>query len=72
MHHFFLLFSRACLGLPPQNYMLLEHKLQKNFLSHMSCNDKVSALKKVALVNGTSKPLTNGFCTHEEDVAYAM
>ncbi|XP_056915503.1 inositol-3-phosphate synthase 1-A-like [Takifugu flavidus] len=63
---------RACLGLPPQNYMLLEHKLQKNFLSHMSCNDKVSALKKVALVNGTSKPLTNGFCTHEDDVAYAM
>uniref|UniRef100_A0A8D0ATG2 inositol-3-phosphate synthase n=1 Tax=Sander lucioperca TaxID=283035 RepID=A0A8D0ATG2_SANLU len=23
---------RACLGLPPQNHMLLEHKLQRNFL----------------------------------------
>lgn len=38
----------------------------------MSCNDKVAALKKVALMNGTSEPLTNGFCTHEDDVTYAM
>ncbi|XP_039641233.1 inositol-3-phosphate synthase 1-A-like isoform X2 [Perca fluviatilis] len=39
---------RACLGLPPQNHMLLEHKLQRNFLhSHASnMNGHVAALEK--------------------------
>ncbi|XP_031165622.1 inositol-3-phosphate synthase 1-A isoform X2 [Sander lucioperca] len=39
---------RACLGLPPQNHMLLEHKLQRNFLHpHTSgINGNVAALEK--------------------------
>nr|XP_046269639.1 inositol-3-phosphate synthase 1-B-like [Scatophagus argus] len=54
---------RACLGLPPQNHMLLEHKLQRNFLLPQTpcINGNVAALKKVALVNGNHIPLTNGF-----------
>lgn len=72
MTSFIFLFSRACLGLPPQNYMLLEHKLQKDFLSHMTCDSKIPALKKVAQVNGTSKKVTNGFLTHRDDAAYTM
>ncbi|TDG99003.1 hypothetical protein EPR50_G00206460 [Perca flavescens] len=38
---------RACLGLPPQNHMLLEHKLQRNFLyPHISnMNGHVAALE---------------------------
>nr|XP_020442573.1 inositol-3-phosphate synthase 1 isoform X1 [Monopterus albus]XP_020442574.1 inositol-3-phosphate synthase 1 isoform X1 [Monopterus albus] len=55
---------RACLGLPPQNHMLLEHKLQRDFLSahttYVSSN--VAVLKKVALTNGNHIPLTNGIC----------
>uniref|UniRef100_A0A8C6PCH9 inositol-3-phosphate synthase n=1 Tax=Nothobranchius furzeri TaxID=105023 RepID=A0A8C6PCH9_NOTFU len=45
---------RACLGLPPQSHMLLEHKLQKNFLTaHTSfINNDVASVKKVALTNG--------------------
>uniref|UniRef100_A0A1A8KP52 inositol-3-phosphate synthase n=1 Tax=Nothobranchius kuhntae TaxID=321403 RepID=A0A1A8KP52_NOTKU len=60
---------RACLGLPPQSHMLLEHKLQKNFLTlHMSfINNDVASGKKVALTNGkhTPVPLINGVCTLE-------
>lgn len=67
-----LLFFRACLGLPPQNYMLLEHKLQKNFLARTTCNGEVATLKKVALMNGTSKPVTNRFCAHGDDVVYPI
>uniref|UniRef100_A0A8C6PCI3 inositol-3-phosphate synthase n=4 Tax=Nothobranchius TaxID=28779 RepID=A0A8C6PCI3_NOTFU len=60
---------RACLGLPPQSHMLLEHKLQKNFLTaHTSfINNDVASVKKVALTNGkhTLVPLINGVCTLE-------
>uniref|UniRef100_A0A1A8RF40 inositol-3-phosphate synthase n=1 Tax=Nothobranchius rachovii TaxID=451742 RepID=A0A1A8RF40_9TELE len=60
---------RACLGLPPQSHMLLEHKLQKNFLTlHTSfINNDMASVKKVALTNGkhTPVPLINGVCTLE-------
>jgi len=63
-------FFRACLGLPPQNHMLLEHKLQRNFLpSHTTyINDDVTTLKKVALTNGKhrSVPQTNGTYAHKD------
>uniref|UniRef100_A0A3B3YPF9 inositol-3-phosphate synthase n=1 Tax=Poecilia mexicana TaxID=48701 RepID=A0A3B3YPF9_9TELE len=67
---------RACLGLPPQNHMLLEHKLQRNFLTAHSTyiNNDVATLKKAALANGnhTSVPLKNGIYTHQSDTACAM
>ncbi|XP_027857286.1 inositol-3-phosphate synthase 1-A [Xiphophorus couchianus] len=67
---------RACLGLPPQNHMLLEHKLQRNFLTAHSTyiNNDVATLKKAALANGnhTPVPLKNGIYTHESDMACAM
>ncbi|KAK7904761.1 hypothetical protein WMY93_017368 [Mugilogobius chulae] len=49
---------RACLGLPPQNHMLLEHKLQKGLLLQKK-------KEKCHYVNGTShcvngEPQTNG------------
>ncbi|XP_037602706.1 inositol-3-phosphate synthase 1-A-like [Sebastes umbrosus] len=60
---------RACLGLPPQNHMLLEHKLQRAFLpphtTHV--NGNVASLKKVALTNGNHIPLTNGVHAHDDD-----
>ncbi|XP_067470627.1 inositol-3-phosphate synthase 1-A-like [Thunnus thynnus] len=62
---------RACLGLPPQNHMLLEHKLQRDF--HTSTphstyiNGNVPSLKKVALTNGNHISLTNGICAHVGD-----
>lgn len=68
----YLLFFRACLGLPPQSHMLLEHKLQKNFRPQMSCNAKVAASNNVALTNGSKKPIKNGFLRQEDDVAYAF
>uniref|UniRef100_A0A8C7WWW7 inositol-3-phosphate synthase n=1 Tax=Oryzias sinensis TaxID=183150 RepID=A0A8C7WWW7_9TELE len=45
---------RACLGLPPQNHMMLEHKLQRNFLSSHTTyvNSEVAALKTFTLPNG--------------------
>uniref|UniRef100_UPI0037E987E4 inositol-3-phosphate synthase 1-A-like n=1 Tax=Semicossyphus pulcher TaxID=241346 RepID=UPI0037E987E4 len=65
---------RACLSLPPQNHMLLEHKLQRDFLpphaNHV--NGNVAALKKVALTNGNHIPLTNGICAHVNDAAHAI
>ncbi|KAM4543179.1 inositol-3-phosphate synthase 1-A-like isoform 1-T2 [Odontesthes bonariensis] len=66
---------RACLGLPPQNHMLLEHKLQRNFLPPHTTyiNDDVTTLKKVALTNGKhrSAPQINGIYAHE-DTARAL
>ncbi|XP_060918822.1 inositol-3-phosphate synthase 1-A-like [Labrus mixtus] len=64
---------RACLGLPPQNHMLLEHKLQRDFLPPYD-NHIVNkaALGKVALTNGNHIALTNGFCAHVNDVALAI
>ncbi|XP_026173279.1 inositol-3-phosphate synthase 1-A [Mastacembelus armatus] len=49
---------RACLGLPPQNHMLLEHKLQREFLPPHTTymNGNVAALKKVALLSGNHIP----------------
>uniref|UniRef100_A0A8C5GIM5 inositol-3-phosphate synthase n=1 Tax=Gouania willdenowi TaxID=441366 RepID=A0A8C5GIM5_GOUWI len=56
---------RACLGLPPQNHMLLEHKLQRNFTSpQSSTTSDVCSLKKVPLMNGSHVPLTNVFISH--------
>lgn len=67
---------RACLGLPPQNHMLLEHKLQRNFLTpHTNyISNDMAALKKVALANGNHipVPLKNGIYVHESDTACAM
>ncbi|XP_071772028.1 inositol-3-phosphate synthase 1-A-like [Centroberyx gerrardi] len=55
---------RACLGLPPQNHMHLEHKLQRGFLPPHSThiNGDVAAWNKVALTNGNHIPngITNG------------
>ncbi|XP_071390264.1 inositol-3-phosphate synthase 1-A-like [Centroberyx affinis] len=55
---------RACLGLPPQNHMHLEHKLQRRFLPPHSThiNGDVGAWNKVALTNGNHIPngITNG------------
>uniref|UniRef100_A0A665V4R2 inositol-3-phosphate synthase n=1 Tax=Echeneis naucrates TaxID=173247 RepID=A0A665V4R2_ECHNA len=55
-------FMRACLGLPPQNHMLLEHKLQRNFLSSHTTysNGEVAAMKKDALANGNHISQANG------------
>lgn len=65
---------RACLGLPPQNHMLLEHKLQRNFLlTHETCvNNDAASLKKVPLINGNHIPLTNGIYAHMDDTACAL
>ncbi|XP_053191547.1 inositol-3-phosphate synthase 1-A-like [Scomber japonicus] len=65
---------RACLGLPPQNHMLLEHKLQRDFLPPHSTyiNGNVTSLKKVANTNGNHISLTNGICAHSDDAAYAI
>uniref|UniRef100_A0A3Q0SIR0 inositol-3-phosphate synthase n=1 Tax=Amphilophus citrinellus TaxID=61819 RepID=A0A3Q0SIR0_AMPCI len=65
---------RACLGLPPQNHMVLEHKLQRNFLlPHETCvNNDAASLKKVPLINGNHIPLTNGIYAHMDDTACAL
>ncbi|KAK2826458.1 hypothetical protein Q5P01_020672 [Channa striata] len=46
---------RACLGLPPQNHMLLEHKLQRNFLLSQTphINGYNATLKKFHSATGT-------------------
>ncbi|XP_023124772.2 inositol-3-phosphate synthase 1-A [Amphiprion ocellaris] len=65
---------RACLGLPPQNHMLLEHKLQRNFLPPHATytNGDVASLKKVPLTNGNHMPRTNGIYAHVDDAACAL
>uniref|UniRef100_A0A3P9HWT8 inositol-3-phosphate synthase n=1 Tax=Oryzias latipes TaxID=8090 RepID=A0A3P9HWT8_ORYLA len=67
---------RACLGLPPQNHMMLEHKLQRNFLSAHTTyvNSEVAALKTFTLPNGKHVPIpiTNGIHAHENDTACAL
>ncbi|XP_035530648.1 inositol-3-phosphate synthase 1-A-like [Morone saxatilis] len=65
---------RACLSLPPQNHMLLEYKLERDFLRpHMTyTSGNAASLKKVALTNGNHKALTNGFCAHVDDAAHAL
>ncbi|XP_040916887.1 inositol-3-phosphate synthase 1-A-like [Toxotes jaculatrix] len=62
---------RACLGLPPQNHMLLEHKLQRNFLPpHPTyINGVVAAQKKVVITNGNHSTPTNGICSNANDAA---
>ncbi|XP_006028907.1 inositol-3-phosphate synthase 1 [Alligator sinensis] len=56
---------RACVGLPPQNHMLLEHKMQRPWLSQTwaclaepSC--PVSSKKVAAQVNGHVCPASSG------------
>ncbi|XP_029316403.1 inositol-3-phosphate synthase 1-A-like [Cottoperca gobio] len=58
---------RACLSLPPQNHMLLEHKLQRNFLSPYNTYiaDNGAASKKVVHTNGVHVPQTNGIHARE-------
>lgn len=70
---YLLAFFRACLGLPPQNHMLLEHKLQKDFLHPHTTyiNGEEPAMKKAALTNGNHVSLTNGVCAHIDDAACA-
>ncbi|XP_068558466.1 inositol-3-phosphate synthase 1-A-like [Cebidichthys violaceus] len=65
---------RACLGLPPQNHMLLEHKLQRDFLPPHTTyvNGNVAALKKASLTNGNHIPLSNGIHTHVDDATHAL
>ncbi|XP_038584165.1 inositol-3-phosphate synthase 1-A-like [Micropterus salmoides] len=65
---------RACLGLPPQNHMLLEYKLQKSFLPPHTpyTNGDVAVLKKVALTNRNHVPLTNGICAYADDAAHEI
>ncbi|KAM3594094.1 uncharacterized protein V6R79_002166 [Siganus canaliculatus] len=65
---------RACLGLPPQNHMLLEHKLQRDFLPQHSAyvNGKGTSLKEATFTNGHHKHLTNGFCAPVKDAAYEL
>lgn len=69
-----LVFFRACLGLPPQNHMLLEHKLQRNFLPPQAAyiNGHVTASKKVVLTNGNHVPLTNGIHAQGGDADIAL
>lgn len=54
--------------------MMLEHKLQRNFLpQHAALIDHdVASLKKVALANGSHIPLTNGIYAHVDDAARAL
>ncbi|XP_068456699.1 inositol-3-phosphate synthase 1-A-like [Clinocottus analis] len=66
---------RACLGLPPQNHMLLEHKLQRDFLPPphaVHVNGNAAALKKAPLTNGNHIPLTNGVHEHNDDATRAL
>ncbi|XP_053701418.1 inositol-3-phosphate synthase 1-A-like [Synchiropus splendidus] len=60
---------RACLGLSPQNHMLLEHKLQRNFLP--SCTAYINGDMPVMKTNGCVYkghiPHTNGFGVHVSD-----
>ncbi|MEQ2196509.1 hypothetical protein XENOCAPTIV_000044 [Xenoophorus captivus] len=73
-HSVLALLSFLCKA--PLNHMLLEHKLQRNFLTpHTTCiNNDVATLKKVGLANGNHipVPLTNGFYAHESNTACAM
>ncbi|KAM3870960.1 inositol-3-phosphate synthase 1-A-like [Diretmus argenteus] len=59
---------RACLGLPPQNHMHLEYKLQKSFLPPQSnyINGEWPLKKKLPLANG-SIHLTNGVAAHVKE-----
>ncbi|XP_008309876.1 inositol-3-phosphate synthase 1-A isoform X2 [Cynoglossus semilaevis] len=66
---------RACIGLPPQNHMLLEHKLQRDFLPPHTpyINGEVAATKKVVLTNGDhNKPLKKGFYAHDDNAVRAV
>lgn len=60
---------RACLSLPAQNHMLLEHKLQRNFLPPHTTytNGNVAPWKKVVLTNGKHIALTNGIHANGDD-----
>lgn len=57
---------RACLGLPPQNHMHLEHKLQKCFLtcSDNCVHDGKADKSKTVLHNGYHVSPQNGVANH--------
>ncbi|KAM9777653.1 inositol-3-phosphate synthase 1-A-like [Neosynchiropus ocellatus] len=60
---------RACLGLSPQNHMLLEHKLQRTFLPPCAAhiNGDVPVMKTNGCVYKNHIPHTNGFGAHVSD-----
>ncbi|XP_057714644.1 inositol-3-phosphate synthase 1-A-like isoform X2 [Corythoichthys intestinalis] len=60
---------RACLGLPPQSHMLLEEKLQRNFLVAEHVNREVATPKekKKAMASINHTEMTNG--VHDYDDA---
>ncbi|XP_036377527.1 inositol-3-phosphate synthase 1-B-like [Megalops cyprinoides] len=54
---------RACLGLPPQNHMQLEHKMQRSFLTSSDSHINITApspKSTAALRNGYHTPIMNG------------
>ncbi|XP_069820610.1 inositol-3-phosphate synthase 1 [Dendropsophus ebraccatus] len=59
---------RACLGLPPQNHMMLEHKMQRSFVSLKRSSSvlapcPVSSKKVTVQVNGFhQQSIKNGHC----------
>ncbi|CAB1327845.1 unnamed protein product [Coregonus sp. 'balchen'] len=57
---------RACLGLPPQNHMHLEHKLQRGFLPRHDNRiyEDVATKTKMVLSNGYHASQQNGVCAH--------
>ncbi|XP_049596768.1 inositol-3-phosphate synthase 1-A [Syngnathus scovelli] len=57
---------RACLGLPPQSHMLLEEKLQKNFLTVQHINGD-AVIPKKAIPNLNYTEVTNGVHAYDDD-----
>lgn len=55
---------RACLGLPPQNHMHLEHKLQRGFLPRHDNRIYDNVATKMVLSNGYHASQQNGVCAH--------
>ncbi|XP_042175470.1 inositol-3-phosphate synthase 1-B isoform X2 [Oncorhynchus tshawytscha] len=55
---------RACLGLPPQNHMHLEHKLQRGFLPRHDNRIYDNVATKRFLSNGYHASQQNGVCAH--------
>ncbi|KAI4881688.1 hypothetical protein NFI96_031339 [Prochilodus magdalenae] len=57
---------RACLGLPPQNHMQLEHKMKKSFMQHHDNPVHDATLtKNASLTNGYRCVLSNGISENE-------
>ncbi|XP_061551863.1 inositol-3-phosphate synthase 1-A-like isoform X1 [Phycodurus eques] len=58
---------RACLGLPPQSHMLLEEKLQRNFLSAQHVKGDSATRKKETKAIANHTGVTNGVHAHNYD-----